>query len=46
MTLLEASKFYDISYDNMALYEQNGLILGVKTPNGSDYSESEIKKSR
>ena len=44
MTLENASKYYEIDYERMALYEQKGLISGVKTENGTDYSDTELQK--
>lgn len=44
MTLENASKYYKIEYERMALYEQKGLISGIKTENGTDYSDTELQK--
>ena len=44
MTLREASKYYEIDFDRLALYEKYELIAGAKMSNGTDYSDSELKK--
>ena len=44
MTLREASKYYDIDFDRLALYEKYGLIAGTKISDGTDYPDSELQK--